>query len=197
MLDSNNEDILWGRHQALLSGCTEGDTLFGFECLNGWVSLIGGMLCLIEKYSAETALDVRVVQVKEKFGLLRTYVRGGDVVVDRILDVAEMVSSCTCEVCGEPGKYFELNGWLQVRCLNHRLPSDAGVATCHYSEVYALNFAKAVSMLLWFFKDKYAAWLNQESLGLGRIIPLEALATVQGCQAVYDLLKKMEHGVFL
>ncbi|MFV3314374.1 antitoxin Xre/MbcA/ParS toxin-binding domain-containing protein [Pseudomonas sp. NY15374] len=196
-MDSKNEMILWERHRTLLSSFAEPDVLFGFECLDGWLSLIGGMLCLIEKYRAESTLEVRVEQVKEKFGLLRTYVRGGDIVVDRILDVAEMVSSCTCEICGEPGKHFELNGWLQVRCLNHRLPNDPGAVVCSYNEAYAVNFAKTVSLMLWFFKDNYASWLNQECLGLGRVSPVEALATVQGCQAVYDLLKKMEHGVLV
>ncbi|MCX2690104.1 MbcA/ParS/Xre antitoxin family protein [Pseudomonas sp. DCB_CB] len=194
-MDSENEKAIRNRHQALLGGVTEPEALFYFECGDGWVSLIDGMLSLIGKYSAEPRLEIRVEQVKEKFGLLRTYIRGGDVVVDRILDIAEMVSSCTCEVCGETGRYFEVNGWLQVRCLAHQLPNKPDAVICRYNEAYAVNFAKTVSLVLWFFKDKYASWLTQECLALGRVLPVEALTSIQGCQAIHDLLKRVEHGV--
>ncbi|AUF95791.1 hypothetical protein CXQ80_08035 [Pseudomonas sp. 02C 26] len=153
------------------------------------------MLSLIGRYSAEHALDVRVEQVKEKFGLLRTYIRGGDVVTNRILDVAELVSGCVCEKCGMTGKYFEANGFLQVRCLQHQLPNQSDVTVCEYSEVYSVSFAKAVSLVLWFFRDQYANWLKEECLALGRVRPVEALTTVEGCHAVYDLLKRIEYGV--
>lgn len=193
-LDSINEKILSDRHQKILSGAMNLDAPFNFECSGGWVSLIDGMLCLIERYGVEHCLEINVEQVKEKFGLLRTYVRGGDIVVDRILDVAELVSSCTCEVCGETGRYFEANGWLQVRCLHHQLPGMSEAIVCSFKEAYAMNFAKAVSLVLWFFKDKYASWLNQECLALGSVRPVEALTTVQGCQAIYGLLKRLEYG---
>lgn len=196
-MDSINERTLSDRHRKLLCGVTLPGELFGFECGDGWVSLVDGMLRLVDRYSAEHCLEIQVEQVKEKFGLLRVYVRGGDVVVDWILDVAELVSSCTCEVCGAAGRYYEINGWLQVRCLHHQLPNQREGVECSHNDFYAENFAKSVSLVLWFFKGNYAAWLNQECAALGRVRPVEALTTVQGCQAVHDLLKKLEHGVLI
>lgn len=197
VLDSFNEKILTDHHRKLLNGLGPTESLYGFECHDGWVSLIDGTLRLITRYASKHDLEVKVDQVKEKFGLLRVYLRGGDIMVDRILDVAEVISSCTCEVCGGAGRLFQVNGWLQVRCLKHQLPRPEESTGCHYDESYAISFAKVVSLILWFFKDKYATWLNQECLALGRVRPREALTSTQGCEAIYDLLKRLEHGVIV
>jgi len=193
-VDSFNEKNLLDRHRKLLFDLAGAEVLFGFECNGGWASLIDGILCLVGKYGAKHNLNVRVVQVKEKFGLLRIYVHGGDVVIDRILDVAELVSSCTCEICGELGRYYEVNGWLQVRCLRHQLHMSSE-ATYVLSEDYSMNVAKTISLILWFFGGDYACWLSQECLALGRVRPIEALTSIHGCQAVYDFLRRQEHGV--
>lgn len=59
-----------------------------------------------------------VVQVKEKFGTLRFYADGGDPTLYCMIDMAESMSSCTCEVCGAPGK-LRSSGWARTLCKLH------------------------------------------------------------------------------
>lgn len=54
-------------------------------------------------------------QVKEKFGGLRFYYRGGDSVIDGMVRVAESMSYRTCESCGNPAKITG-HGWLVTLC---------------------------------------------------------------------------------
>ena len=94
----------------------------GFECGNGWYSII-------DRLSSKLIADPNlvVVQAKEKMGVLKIYVDSveGSPEPDITLATrlyAEQISareesSCTCEVCGEPGKHeARLRGWWSVRC---------------------------------------------------------------------------------
>lgn len=67
---------------------------------------------------------VVVEQVKEKFGTLRFYYRGGDSYVQGLVSMAESMSGCTCEECGAPGEVSG-NGYIQCLCPTHREESDA------------------------------------------------------------------------
>ena len=62
--------------------------------------------------------QVVVEQVKEKFGSLRFYYRGGDDAIDGMVRMAESMSVVTCEVCGNAGK-IRRNGWLRSLCDKH------------------------------------------------------------------------------
>lgn len=66
----------------------------------------------------EKVYRVVATQVKEKFGTLRFYYRGGDEVVDGMVRMAELMSSVTCEVCGKPGK-TQGTGWTKTTCDEH------------------------------------------------------------------------------
>ena len=57
-------------------------------------------------------------QVKEKFGTLRFYYRGGDEYVRGVVDMAENMSSITCEACGNPGECID-GGWIRTLCEEH------------------------------------------------------------------------------
>lgn len=87
--------------------------VFGFECMDGWSDLIEGSLRLIQRY-VELASDVKITQVKEKFGLLRIYQRGGEEKVCLVLDICELVSGCVCELCGKSGKLTMFDGWIRA-----------------------------------------------------------------------------------
>ena len=94
----------------------------GFECGNGWYSII-------DRLSSKLIADPNlvVVQAKEKMGVLKIYVDSvegspePDITLATRLYAERMAareeSSCTCEVCGEPGKHeARLRGWWSVRC---------------------------------------------------------------------------------
>jgi hypothetical protein len=54
---------------------------------------------------------VVAIQVKEKFGGLRFYYNGGDEKIEGMVRLAEAMSKCTCEGCGNPGKPNEMD-WI-------------------------------------------------------------------------------------
>jgi len=58
-------------------------------------------------------------QVKEKFGGLRFYYRGGDQYIEGLVAMAESMSYATCEECGNSGKPNK-GGWIRTLCTTHR-----------------------------------------------------------------------------
>jgi hypothetical protein len=72
----------------------------------------------IEQLDAcQQALPV-FVQIKEKFGSLRMYYDGGDARAAGIVDMAETLSSCSCEVCGAPAT-TQPGRWVSTLCPQH------------------------------------------------------------------------------
>ena len=67
----------------------------------------------------EPVPQVVAEQVKEKYGTLRFYYRGGDDVIDGMVRMAEAMTAVTCDVCGVPGKLGG-QGWISTRCDEHR-----------------------------------------------------------------------------
>ena len=89
---------------------------FGFMCEKGWHQLIFDTLDKIEEIVVRDELDIQVTEVKEKFGGLRIYLDGYTDEIDSFVQAAEKQSFKICEICGEPGKLREINGWLMTRC---------------------------------------------------------------------------------
>jgi hypothetical protein len=68
-----------------------------------------------------------VVQVKEKFGGLRVYLRDEPSDVAELLSAAEVQSWATCELCGEPGKLYPTGtGWIKAVCDRRRMEGICG-----------------------------------------------------------------------
>ena len=72
---------------------------------------------------------VVVEQVKEKFGTLRFYYRGGDEQVFGMVRMAESMSACTCEVCGSPAQTGQHGGWVGTLCEQHTKEREVSRAT--------------------------------------------------------------------
>ena len=94
----------------------------GFEHGDGWFHLLW-RLCediepLVAEYDKETGRPFEVVQVKEKFGGLRFYVEHANDVIHQRIELAELQSLETCEVCGKPG-VRRSGGWIQTLCDAH------------------------------------------------------------------------------
>ena len=62
--------------------------------------------------------QVKVTQIKEKFGGLRFYYDGGDDYVGGLVQMAEAWADRTCEVCGKPGTIRDLS-WVKTLCDEH------------------------------------------------------------------------------
>lgn len=59
--------------------------------------------------------QVRIQQIKEKFGTLRFYFNGGDEYIYGAAQVAEHLSSRICEDCGARGKLRD-GSWIRTLC---------------------------------------------------------------------------------
>lgn len=101
--------------------------LFGFECDDGWFRIILWLSEAIQNHidshnrwnvkynNAEPIEQVKVMQVKEKFGGLRFYHRGGNDVIRGMVIMAETMADNTCEHTGaidNVGKNSK--GWIKT-----------------------------------------------------------------------------------
>lgn len=90
---------------------------WGFDHGDGWFDLLD-RLCHNIKQHCEQNEDVDVVaeQVKEKFGGLRFYIRGGDEYVHGMIRMAESMSYEICEKCGSTDNVRQTKGWIKTLC---------------------------------------------------------------------------------
>jgi len=93
---------------------------FGFEVGSAWRDIIVSYLPEIAKIVKEDNLtDFRIIQVKEKFGMLSIYTRSSNEKIEEILEKIALECSQTCDLCGtKENVSFRRNGWLRVRCDN-------------------------------------------------------------------------------
>jgi hypothetical protein len=106
---------------------------------HGWHSTVMELFAAIDALLIDAHARLEVIQIKEKFGALRIYVRlrrqprrlvappsAARPVATRVLydaiseliDFAEQRSRCTCERCGAPGA-LRTSGWMVTLCDRH------------------------------------------------------------------------------
>lgn len=118
---------------------TETCMFWGFECGDGWYSILNALCNNIQHHIdwrnsqrelllkdnpykrsiPDEVSQVVAEQVKEKFGTLRFYYRGGDEYISGLVAMAESMSGVTCMVCGDVGTTGG-NGWISTLCETHR-----------------------------------------------------------------------------
>ncbi len=91
---------------------------------DGWYHLIDVFCAKLMKYlydmSGEALPEVYIVQVKEKFGVLRIYTEGyWDYNTTQLAIDAERESADICERCSEAGTLYERRKWLKTLCEEH------------------------------------------------------------------------------
>lgn len=90
----------------------------------GWQPIIYDLSHCIQKYIDWKNKDslivpqVKVTQIKEKFGGLRFYFDGGDEYVEGLVRMAECWADRSCEICGKPGR-SRSGGWIKTLCDEH------------------------------------------------------------------------------
>lgn len=87
---------------------------FGFECGDGWFSLLWRLCEDIEKLNPPE--DFQVDQVKEKFGGLRFYIAFGNEEIFSLISKAEEDSYNTCEICGSTENVTSEGSWITTFC---------------------------------------------------------------------------------
>ena len=119
---------------------------WGFSCGDGWFNIINNLskflsapyLYAVDNYefakahnfSAERIEKAReeveflrkthpvAIQVKEKFGGLRFYLKNSTPEIDKAVQLAETMSYNTCEVCGKRGTRRDTS-WIRTLCNEH------------------------------------------------------------------------------
>ena len=89
---------------------------FGFECGEGWYSIIEKLFEDIKKLNPSK--DFEIIQVKEKWGGLRVYTNYTTDEIEKLINEAEEESFKTCETCGEAGERSTKGGWTKTICSN-------------------------------------------------------------------------------
>jgi hypothetical protein len=101
---------------------------YGFNHGDGWFNIIDCLSATItdamrnhpgkkhlSREEFNEKVQVRVAQVKEKFGTLRFYVNNGNREISSVIILAEMLSGRTCEYCGCEGTRRG-GGWVKTLC---------------------------------------------------------------------------------
>jgi hypothetical protein len=95
----------------------------GFELGDGWYSILWSLCVdlepLVTELEQETGEHFEVVQVQEKLATLRFYISHHSDPIDGRIAEAQIESSRTCEVCGQPGKKRETEGEFRAVCDTH------------------------------------------------------------------------------
>lgn len=86
---------------------------YGFECGDGWESLVREALEVLSTHGCVA------LQIKEKFGGLRVYYLPHSAEASEKLYEIEDRSVKTCDVCGIGGKIVGKNYWWRARCAEH------------------------------------------------------------------------------
>lgn len=121
----NNYPILYQQKDLDM---TETCMCWGFECGDGWFKIIDELSNKLETINnLNIGIKIIATQVKEKFGTLRFYYdfiyetdnkKLTDTIyniVNDIIDIAEMKTKHTCEICGERGT-LNNNDWITCLC---------------------------------------------------------------------------------
>lgn len=90
------------------------------EVNDGWFDIIDSFLSALVKYFNNGPIDrdslvgFKIIQIKEKFGVIRIYYDNGDRVISNLVRMAEILSSKTCEMTGHPGSLCVKGGWYKT-----------------------------------------------------------------------------------
>ncbi|WP_223415592.1 MULTISPECIES: MbcA/ParS/Xre antitoxin family protein [unclassified Pseudomonas] len=194
--------LLCARYPAIFSAdSSAGQRLFGFECGDGWFTLIDAM-CELIQHDIETngTQQFVAVQVKEKFGGLRFYYRKGSDYAAAVIELAEFLSPSICEICGALGKTVSLFGWMQTRCPVHEHTTvyEGPLLTLEDNLPLVPPMGELLGAALAFFAlDGQAAarWLTQPAPALAHTVPLALAGSADGQRQILTLIGQLEHGI--
>lgn len=93
----------------------------GIECGDGWFTLIDTLCRRLQKETDQSETpQIVVTQIKEKLGRLRFRTRTASERQRAMIELAEALSECTCEICGAPAnlEYVDFQRGIQCnRCI--------------------------------------------------------------------------------
>lgn len=197
------DSILCGRYPIIFPvDSSVGRRLFGFECGDGWFTLIDAACELIQHDIKINGTQQFVAsQVKEKFGGLRFYYRQGSGYAATVVDLAEFLSPHVCEVCGALGKAVSLFGWEQTRCPAHEnatVYEEPLLTTLGHNLLLVPPMGELLGAALVLFEfdaQATAGWLTQPVRALAHAIPWSLAGSIDGQRQILTLIGRLEHGI--
>ena len=97
-MNLTNEKLLFDRFPKLFK-----DLTYGIGCDDGWYDLIYDMCENIHKISDSKKIDCSIMQIKQKFGILRVYINNFNDEICNTIRKFETLSKNICEICGKSG----------------------------------------------------------------------------------------------
>jgi hypothetical protein len=99
----------------------------GIECNSGWFFMIEILLSWADEWNKTVPEEQKIVvkQIKEKYGTLRFYFIGGNDKFRGMVEMAEILSGCICEICGNPGSK-NVSGYITTQCISCRTKHNSG-----------------------------------------------------------------------
>lgn len=86
------------------------------EIGTGWHELVYKMCVEIDDLYEENIDKISILQIKEKYGMMRVHASTSNKELDDIIEKYEQLSKSTCEICGAEGKMMGDDYWVMVRC---------------------------------------------------------------------------------
>jgi len=93
------------------------DKFYDFSISDGWLTIITSLLKSIEndiKYNDMP--DVKIIQIKQKFGGLRVYYDGGNDATRGMVTMSMVITEETCEDCGSTEDISQTSGYIRTLC---------------------------------------------------------------------------------
>ena len=88
-----------------------------FDVGEGWLPIVDAALSTIKWNVKENNMpEVKIHQIKEKFGGLRIYYDGGNEKTEGIIDMATSMAERMCEKCGSINNLGKTSGWIRIIC---------------------------------------------------------------------------------
>jgi hypothetical protein len=122
-MKKENDDFLVKKYPKIFIqrswGMNESCMYWGFECGDGWFTILDNLCYEIQSYLDKNIHIEQVValQVKEKFGDLCFYFSGGDSHTSDLIRESEQLSEITCEDCGSMENVGKTStGWISTIC---------------------------------------------------------------------------------
>lgn len=120
-MNKENTEYLWNKYPKIFrdknADIRTSAIPFGFECRDGWYKLIDLLCSNIQNHiDYNNVTQVVATQVKEKFGGLRFYYTGGDLIIFGMVRIIEDISNHTCEYCGSNKQIGKTTGWIKTIC---------------------------------------------------------------------------------
>lgn len=80
---------------------SESSMCWGFDCGDGWYQVLYDLSQELSNYqAAHPTLNLEVVQVKSKFGILRVHLNYRDTTTEKLIELAQQRAGATCELTG-------------------------------------------------------------------------------------------------